>query len=710
MPEHAAASRLPHGLRRAAAMLAHAARDWLATEGVRWNFVAKTLLAGVGALWLAYRFGLDSPGTALTTVLIVALPSSGMVLEKSAYRLLGTIVGCVAALALVGMFAQHAALYFLVLALWVGLCTSGATSLRNAQSYSCVLAGYTACMIAIPAIDQPNAAFALAVTRLSEVGLGVLCGALVNDGLFPRHQHPQLMRAVQARQQRFLAFCHDVLAHRLSPAQAELSHLAFAADIAAGEQGRAAALFEATHTRADSRAVHAYNAALMAALTTLYTLHRLLHRVRQSHGEQLAALTGPMAALVSRALAGGASGAQLDAADALLAPAQAEARARFEASMPSREQRIDFDTALELMARFMLRLHAVDAAHRAIGQPAVRSRGAIPAYSPSTPPAIVAANGVRTAAALGLMALGWYHLDWPFAGTTIVLATIFCGLASLSARPTAMVGQILTGFLIACPLALLSVFVLEVRAQGYPMLVLCMLPMLALGSYVTAVPSKAGIGIGINLFAAQMLAPANAGRMDPVAFMSMSLALVLGAALAYLVFRVLLPAHTSGRPEHVAAALWREALATCRAAPRRLGQRFDNRMRDLLSQLNAAAGPVPAAATRGVLAQALTLLELGHSVIELRQLIAGAAPGPVRSALEHCVAQLANYLRAPTAARASEALDAILQAGPPVRAAHASADAERAARLQAVLADLHSIYTSLLDQAAKDPAGALHAA
>ena len=48
--------------------LRSAGQDWLRLEGERWIFILKTLLAGFAALWLAFRLGFDSPGTALITV------------------------------------------------------------------------------------------------------------------------------------------------------------------------------------------------------------------------------------------------------------------------------------------------------------------------------------------------------------------------------------------------------------------------------------------------------------------------------------------------------------------------------------------------------------------------------------------------------------------------------------------------------------------
>lgn len=690
--------------------LGAAGKDWLGSEGERWMFVAKTMLAAFSALWLAYRLGLDSPGSAMATVFILALPSSGMVLEKSFYRLLGTLAGCAGALLLIAAFAQHSLALFLGLALWVGLCTSGAALYRNAQSYSFVLAGYTACMIAIPAIDHPAQVFALAVTRVAEVGLGVICSAIVVDALFPRHQSAQVMRTVQARHARLLGFCHAVLAQRLAPAEAELTHLQFAADVAALESGRAAAFFEAIHARADSRWLHAFNTTFMTALTTFYTLHRLLHRLRQEPASPLPALIEPLHALLAGALAGTPTPASLEAVQARLQTAAQRARPALDSGAAGRARQIDFDTAVELLLRFTRDLGAFQQVYDGLADSKRQQLSDPLAYEPKTPPAIVLASGARAALALLALAAAWYYLAWPYAGTTMLMSTIFCALASSSPRPTMMIRQILGGFLLALPLAFVCLFFGLARADGYPMLVLAMLPPLMLGSYISTMPKRAGVGIGVNLFTATVVTPVNLMQLDGAAFLNTALALILGVALAYVVFAVLLPGHTMGHKDHVAAALWREALDTCVASPRRPKQRFDSRVRDLLNQLNAAAGPAPGEATRAVLRQGLILLELGHSVIEMRALIAVSAPSAASAALQHCVAQLAAYLRAPDQPSCRAALAALQQAGAPVRQAQDGAGGLRAARLQTALADLHSIYTSLLDQLPHLPEGVHRAA
>jgi uncharacterized membrane protein YccC len=709
-------------------------RDWKATDGMRWLFMARTLVAAFTALWLAYRFGLDSPSTAMTTTFILALPSSGMVLEKAFYRFLGTIVGCSAMLALVGVFAQQVPLLFIGLALWVALCTAGAAMHRNQQSYSFVLAGYTAVLVLLPALDHPEAAFAQAVTRFSEVGLGIICASVINDVLFPRAHGAVVMRTVQSRFESFLGLCQKVLEHQLPPSEVEVAHMRFAADIAALESGRAAAFFEAAHARSQTRQLHAFNEAFMAALTTFYTLHRLMHRATAQPDSPVFVLLEPLyrqlAAALSSVLAakGKGAAATFAALQPQLAASIADARDALALSDTegdadaSHRWRIDFDTAVELLERFRSNIANFTLHYEGLAQKRQLQVSEPQAYAPRTPTAIVVASGARAAIALLGAALMWYWLAWPQLASTAIFCTVFCALSSSSPRPTVMVKQILIGYLIGIPLTFIIQFGLVIQATSFPMLVLAGLPLLALAMWLLTDPQRAGTGIGLALFASQFLGPAQLPHYDVGTYVNSAIAQILGVVMAYFAFMVLFPEHTVGKPVHVASALWREALdastarlrgrpgayeATDRAA-RRLKHRFDNRVRDLLSQLNAAAGPAPSAEARTVVRQGLTLLELGHSMIDLRALLATAAPGPVCDALRRVADTLSHCLREASgaagpggvAARAAAqaARTALLDAGPVVRAALPHAEPQRVPRLRAALTDLHSIYTSLLDQ------------
>jgi uncharacterized membrane protein YccC len=687
------------GIGRLLPWLAAETSAWFGVEGPRLMYVAKSMLAAFTALWLAFRLELDSPFTALATTIILALPSSGLVLEKAFNRLLGTLVGCTASVILVALFPQSPALLFTGVALWIALCTGGAAMHRNQRSYSFVLAGYTACMIAVPAIDNPNHVFALAITRLTEVGLGIIVATVVHDVIFPRRHSHAVMRTVQARYTSFIGFCQKVLEHRLSPAETELNHLKFAADIAALESGRAAAFFEADHSRSHTRQLHAFNAAFMDVLTTFYTLHRLIHRLRANAAVPVLALVEPIHERMAVALRDDLTAARMAQMRTGLAADIAAARAQLNnGAALERPQQIDFDTAVELLQRFARDLGEFAALYHGLAEEKQQEVSDPVSYTPRTPPAIVLASGFRAAATLLVAAGAWYWLAWPGMGNVILMATIFCALASSSPRPTAMVHQVLIGFLIAVPLCFVTEFWLVARADDFAPMVLATLPIFALGAYVTTIQKWAGVGIGLGLFPATLLVPTNQMHYDVETFLSSELSLILGVVVAYVMFAVVLPEHTMGQRDHVAAALWREARQACTARLDRLKRRFDNRVRDLLSQLNASSGPAPGDAARAVVRQGLTLLELGHAVIELRQLIAASQPGPVRYSLQQVVQRVAEYLNQPQRAQGQLALEAILQAGSAIRTVLPAATPDRLPALTTALTDLHSIYTSLLDQ------------
>ena len=176
-----------------------AVQGFFKEEAISWLFVLKTLIAALIALWLAYRLELESPKTAVVTVFIVMQARTGMVLAKGFYRALGTIIGSGVALLLVAAFAQERVMFLIGLAIWVGMLTAGATIYRNFQSYAFVLAGYTACLVGLPAALDPNAAFDIAVTRLTEVLLGILVASTVSGLVFPLSMRELLLSAALKR-------------------------------------------------------------------------------------------------------------------------------------------------------------------------------------------------------------------------------------------------------------------------------------------------------------------------------------------------------------------------------------------------------------------------------------------------------------------------------------------------------------------------------
>jgi uncharacterized membrane protein YccC len=104
---------------------------------VTWDslgFALRTTAASLAALYIAFRFDLEEPKWAPMTVWVVAQATRGMSLSKSQYRLIGTIVGAAAGVALIALFAQTPELFFFALAVWMAVCTAASSALRNFSS------------------------------------------------------------------------------------------------------------------------------------------------------------------------------------------------------------------------------------------------------------------------------------------------------------------------------------------------------------------------------------------------------------------------------------------------------------------------------------------------------------------------------------------------------------------------------------------------
>jgi uncharacterized membrane protein YccC len=138
------------------------------------------------ALFVAFWLELDDPFWAGTSAAIVCQLQLGASLRKGWFRIIGTVVGATMIVVLTACFPQDRIAFLMLLALWCGLCAFAATAFRNFASYSAALAGYTAAIIAANNLGATGGAspdvFLLAVTRASEICIGIACAGIVLAG------------------------------------------------------------------------------------------------------------------------------------------------------------------------------------------------------------------------------------------------------------------------------------------------------------------------------------------------------------------------------------------------------------------------------------------------------------------------------------------------------------------------------------------------
>src|SRR5258707_11712072 len=138
------------------------------------------------ALFVAFWLQLDDPFWAGTSAGIVCQLQLGASLRKGWFRMIGTVIGATTIVVLTACFPQDRIAFLVLLALWCALCAFAATAFRNFASYSAALAGYTAAIIAANNLGATGGAssdvFLLAVTRASEICIGIACAGIVLAG------------------------------------------------------------------------------------------------------------------------------------------------------------------------------------------------------------------------------------------------------------------------------------------------------------------------------------------------------------------------------------------------------------------------------------------------------------------------------------------------------------------------------------------------
>nr|WP_271408573.1 FUSC family protein [Pseudomonas sp. Q1-7] len=610
-------------------------RAFLAPDVPALQFAIKTLLGGALALWCAFRFDLQQPQWALMTAFIVAQPLSGMVVQKGLARLLGTLVGTIMSVAIVGLFAQTPWLFLLALATWLGICTAASTLMRSAWSYAFVLAGYTVAIIGLPAIAHPLTVFDQAVARSTEICLGILCATLTSALLWPQRVERQL-----ARQARDAWACgiQAAISALEGQRQERQGLLGVLGRIVAVDAQREHAWFEGNRGRQRAVAVRVLSHDLLSLLRLARGVARQWRQLGEGEGEALR----PWVEEVERTLAE-PDVAGLDALrDRLLAASEDESLSTVQQDCLGRLAVLMRQAAAAVGA-----MHAVE-------------RGEAPE---NAPPALASHRdlqtatiyGVRSALAfLGLSAF-WLATAWTSAVGALTLTCVICGLFA-SRESAELIGMMfLRGILYALPVAFVVGQLLLPQLSGFPMLCLALGVPLFFGALGMARPALGATATSFCLHFIVLCAPQNLMRFDVGLFFNEAIAMLLGVGFAVLAFRLI--------PLRNPAWHGRRLLkATLMDLARLTGVRlagaenwFGGRMADRLLQL-ARLYPVLPEQSRSRWDDGIASLDLGDELLHLRRCLA-AADKPLGASEARFLRQLQRVLLQGPAPGRGQALD-----------------------------------------------------
>ncbi|TPN48121.1 MULTISPECIES: FUSC family protein [unclassified Mesorhizobium] len=601
-----------------------------------WIFALRTVSAGLIALLAAYALKLDHPQWAMMTVFIVAQPVAGMVLAKGLYRLLGTLVGGVAAIGITTAFGTGPWVLVTVLAVWIGICTFVSSLLRNPEAYGAALAGYTAMIIGLPAFGQPHLVVDLAVARCAEIVIGIVCAGLTSRLILPKLASD----AIISRLKRCIIDLATYAGGAFSggdPATLSGLHRKLVADTQTLGEMRAYARLEAPSFAPRAHPVRRTIGQLLSALSAARALHS--HAAPKNAAlipvrSELQLLVGELATK---------PGALDDTAPwvARLDAISAKARQMPDAPVDQEDDKVGTITRLTIAADFAEALKQVLRGLDALRAPVTRRPG--PA---SQQPALVvhrdypgaARNAVRAALATLLVAAFWLTTKWSEAAGTVILVAVVSSLFAARPDPVQVSWGFFKGTLLALPFAFLVGQIALPALPGFGWFVLFVVPILVPTALGMANPRYVGVATAFAINFLAFLSPHQAMTYDPGPFFAGSASVLVGILLAIGVFLIVLPADPWLAANRIVRAMREDLARLClhERVPRRSA--FESLAYDRINQLMPL---VQNSGRKGeaVLGGGVVAVTVGLEILRLRATSQNHAIAP-ETALS-----IANFLR-----------------------------------------------------------------
>ena len=638
--------------------------DFLVGERQAWIFVFKCLLAFYIAAWLAMLLQLEQPATAMVTVALVMHPQSGMVRAKGFYRAIGNVAGSLCALLLIAVFPQQRELFLLALSLWVAGCAGGAMKYRNFMSYGFVLSGYTAAIVALPAISDPTNVFDAAMMRVSEVLLGVIVAGIVSDVVFPDRLGDVLRRSRQEHFEQFIAMAGGTRLGSTPRSHMERTHLRFVRSAVQIEDLRSSVIFEDPETRARSSRMQLHNLRYMAAATTFQALYHLIDRLqRQTHpatAEALIRLYRPvndaLSATASHRLEPKVLADRVAACEADLPTLATELR---EALRDDPDLQMEFDSGATLIERFASELHDLTMLEATLR----KAQGRLPDgiehvdFKRSNDYVAPLITTVRGFLALFMLSLFWINTSWASGPSALLTASYFCGLLATSPSPVSAAINISIGYALGMTGAFVVAFYLVPGSDGFMMLILASMPLMLIGPYLlTRNATLPGMGTGYVMSFAGILALKNPMVYNPEQFLNEAIASWFGVVACGVAF-MLVPTviGTEWLRRRQLRKLRQQVTFVASSPMAGLLYQAESSNRDLLHQIVQHTRP-DSDELRHLLSWDLAVHECVRAVIELRQDMQHAElPPPLKDIMQRAVDALGRLFDAPDAQRWQEA-------------------------------------------------------
>lgn len=643
------------------------ARDWV--------FSFKAFIAAMLALYIAMYLGLPRPYWAMGSVYIVAHPLTGATRSKALYRVLGTLLGAAAAVAMVPPLVNSPPLLMGAVAIWVACLLYVALMHRTPRSYVFMLAAYTLPLVALPSVDNPAGIFDLAVARSEEICLGILCAAVVGAVVMPA----SVASVLRDKSRQWMSDATLWASDMLSPAPGASvsrhhSRHRLAADILALDQLISQLSYDA-ESAARVRAARELRGRMTMLLPVMASFATLVESLQAAGG-----LPAPLAAQM-RAVK-----------DWIQAGASADARPVLSASPLQAGWDAALVTAAEDRLQQMLALwHDCVALCRRLGEKHIEGQW-VPEFlrwevgrARHYDHGMLLFSVVTVAMAIYAMGMVWIHTGWADGAGAVALGAISCCFFAALDEPAPMIRSFFNWNVVCLLISLVMLFAVLPVAHDFEMLVLMFaVPYLVIGLLV-AQPRLAMIGMPLAVVTANDIGIQGAYSANFQSFFNSNVAGIAGIAFALVWTLAVRPFGTRAATRRLVRAGWSDI------AENALGKHPDShtvlraRMLDRLAQLV----PRLAASDSEVSTDGFSEVRVELTALALQREMADM-PADAQHAVRRVLRSISTYYKA----RLDGAADA-----PPAALRRRLANAQDKVRSRVALAALVDMQVALFPPA-----------
>jgi uncharacterized membrane protein YccC len=582
-------------------------------------FSLNTFAAALLALYIAFSIGLPRPYWAMLTAYITAQPLSGAVRSKAVYRILGTLLGAAVTVALVPALDDSPALLSLALALWVGFCLFVSLLDRTPRAYAFMLSGYTAAIIGFPSVEDPGAIFGVAVTRVEEIGLGIICASLFHSLVFPSSVANALVGRIDGVLADASGWVRDAL-QGVRTEETDRERRRLAADSTELHVLASHLPFDTAQFRPTTQAVRA----LRDRLSLVPPVATAVEDRLEALGAPGHPLDAELRRLVAEAQAfAAAEGPDITSGDAdRLIQACQDLQPRLQA---------DSDWPTLLKASLLHRLAQLIDALRDCRD--LRAYVREPTRQP--PPRLAALisararrplhrdyglallSGGAAALATAFCCLFWIMTSWTDGSSAPLWAAVLCCLYATQDDPAPGIFTFTIYMTLALPLAGFYLFGILPAIDGFTALGLCMAPTLLTIGYFLADPRKSQRAFAVVWGFTGALSLTETFHANLANFINTSMAQIFGVLVALVVTRLFRSVGAEWTAWRILRSGWRDLALLARASvkPDRLA--WTNQMLDRLGLLTPRLA-LAAADQRLAAADALNDLRIGLNVVDIQ--------------------------------------------------------------------------------------------